>query len=44
METGLHDRCEVTFREDATRMTKGAAGGVLAAIRNVVLRLIKPAF
>jgi predicted transposase YbfD/YdcC len=43
IETGLHYRRDVTFREDATRMTKGAAGRILAMIHNVVLALIKQA-
>jgi predicted transposase YbfD/YdcC len=43
IETGLHYRRDVTFREDATRMTKGAAGRNLATIHNVVLALIKHA-
>ncbi|MGQ9564848.1 MAG: ISAs1 family transposase [Thermogutta sp.] len=43
IETGLHDRRDVTFCEDATRMTKGASGRILATIHNVVLALIKQA-
>jgi predicted transposase YbfD/YdcC len=43
IETGLHYRRDVTFREDATRMTIGAAGRILATIHNVVLALIKQA-
>jgi predicted transposase YbfD/YdcC len=43
IETGLHYRRDVTFREDATRMTKGAAGQILATIHNVILALIKQA-
>ncbi len=43
IETGLHYRRDVTFREDATRMTKGAAGRILATIHNLVLALIKRA-
>jgi len=43
IETGLHYRRDVTFREDATRMTKAAAGRILATIHNVVLALIKQA-
>jgi predicted transposase YbfD/YdcC len=43
IETGLFYRRDVTFREDATRMTKGAAGRILATIHNVVLALIKQA-
>jgi predicted transposase YbfD/YdcC len=43
IETGLHYRRDVTFREDATRMTIGAAGKILAMIHNLVLMLIKRA-
>lgn len=43
IETGLHYRRDVTFREDATRMTKAAAGRILGIIHNVVLALIRQA-
>jgi len=43
VETGLHYRRDVTFHEDATRMTKAAAGCILAMIHNLVLGLIKQA-
>ena len=43
VETGLHYRRDVTFREDATRMTNGTAGRLLAMIHNLVLGLIKQA-
>jgi len=43
IETGLHYRRDVTFREDATRMTIGAAGRILATVHNLVLGLIKRA-
>jgi predicted transposase YbfD/YdcC len=43
VETGLHYRRDVTFREDATRMTIGAAGKILATVHNVVIGLIKRA-
>jgi predicted transposase YbfD/YdcC len=43
IETGLHYRRDVTFREDATRMTIGASGRILATIHNLVIRLIKRA-
>jgi predicted transposase YbfD/YdcC len=43
IETGLHYRRDVTFREDATRMTKEASGRILATIHNLVLALIKRA-
>jgi predicted transposase YbfD/YdcC len=41
IETGLHYRRDVTFHEDATRMTKGAAGRILAMVHNLALGLIK---
>jgi hypothetical protein len=43
IETGLHYRRDVTFREDATRMTIGAAGRILATVHNLVIGLIKRA-
>jgi len=43
VETGLHYRRDVTFREDATRMTSGAAGRILATVNNLVIGLIKRA-
>jgi predicted transposase YbfD/YdcC len=43
IETGLHYRRDVTFHEDATRMTKGAAGRILAIVHNLVLGLLKMA-
>ena len=43
IETGLHYRRDVTFREDATRMTVGAAGKILAMIHNLVIWLLKRA-
>jgi predicted transposase YbfD/YdcC len=43
VETGLHYRRDVTFREDATRMTIGAAGRVLATLHNLLIGLIKRA-
>lgn len=43
VETGLHYRRDVTFREDSTRMTIGAAGRVLATVHNLVIGLIKRA-
>src|SRR3989337_3017020 len=43
VETGLHYRRDVTFREDDTRMTIGLAGRVLATVHNLVIRLIKRA-
>jgi len=43
VETGLHYRRDVTFREDATRMTIGNAGHVLSIVHNLVLGLLKKA-
>ena len=43
IETGLHYRRDVTFHEDATRMTQGAAGYILAIVHNLVLGLLKKA-
>jgi predicted transposase YbfD/YdcC len=43
IETGLHYRRDVTFREDATRMTIGASGRILATVHNLLIGLIKRA-
>jgi predicted transposase YbfD/YdcC len=43
IETGLHYRRDVTLREDATRMTVGNTGKVMASINNLVLALIRQA-
>lgn len=43
IETGLHYRRDVTFREDATRMTIGPSGQILATIHNLVISLLKRA-
>jgi predicted transposase YbfD/YdcC len=43
IETGLHYRRDVTFREDTTRMTIGNMGSVMAAINNLTLALIMQA-
>jgi predicted transposase YbfD/YdcC len=43
IETGLHYRRDVTFHEDATRMTIGAAGRILSMVHNLVLGLLKQA-
>ncbi len=43
IETGLHYRSDVTFKEDATRMTIGQTGQVMASINNLVLALIRQA-
>ena len=41
IETGLHYRRDVTLNEDATRMTVGNTGKVMASINNLVLALIR---
>lgn len=41
VENGLHYRRDVTFREDATRLTKGQAGHVMAALNNLVIGLLR---
>lgn len=43
IETGLHYRRDVTLQEDATRMTIGQMGKVMASINNLVLALIRQA-
>jgi predicted transposase YbfD/YdcC len=43
IETGLHYRRDVTFHEDATRMTIGASGSILSVVHNLVLGLLKRA-
>jgi hypothetical protein len=43
IETGSHYRRDVTFHEDATRMTVGTAGRILATFHNLVIALIKRA-
>ena len=43
IETGLHYRRDVTFHEDATRMTLGAAGRILSILHDLVLGLLKAA-
>ena len=40
IENGLHYRRDVTLQEDATRMTKGNAGQVIACINNLVIGLL----
>ena len=37
IENGLHHRRDVTLREDASRIRKGNAGQVMAALRNLIL-------
>jgi predicted transposase YbfD/YdcC len=43
VETGLHYRRDVTFHEDATRMTLGPAGRILSLVHDLVLPLIRTA-
>ena len=43
IETGLHYRRDVTLQEDATRMTVGNTGKVMASLNNLVLALIRQA-
>jgi len=43
IETGLHYRRDVTFKEDAPRMTKPAVGRIVVTIHNLVIALIKRA-
>lgn len=43
IETGLHYRRDVTLKEDATRMTTGQMGKVMASINNLTLALIRQA-
>ena len=43
IETGLHYRRDVTFKEDATRMTIGSTGKSMASINNLVIALIHQA-
>jgi predicted transposase YbfD/YdcC len=43
IETGLHYRRDVTFKEDATRLTVGHAGKVMASINNLAIALIHQA-
>jgi predicted transposase YbfD/YdcC len=43
IETGLHYRRDVTLQEDATRMTTGKMGNVMASINNLTLALIRQA-
>ena len=43
IETGLHYRRDVTLKEDATRMTVGNTGIIMASIKNRTLALIRQA-
>lgn len=41
IENGLHYRRDVTFHEDATRLTQGHAGRVMASLNNLVIGLLR---
>lgn len=41
IENGLHHRRDVTFDEDATRLTQGSAGRVMAILNNLVIGLLR---
>jgi predicted transposase YbfD/YdcC len=41
VENGLHYRRDVTFHEDATRLTQGHAGHVMATLNNLVIGLLR---
>jgi hypothetical protein len=41
VENGLHYCRDVTFREDATRLTQGHAGHVMASLNNLVIGLLR---
>lgn len=43
IENGLHQRRDVTFREDRTRLTRGQAGRVMASLNNLVIGLLRRA-
>lgn len=43
IETGLHYRRDVTFKEDATRLTLGNAAQIMASIHNLAIALIRQA-
>ncbi len=43
IENGLHQRRDVTFREDRTRLTCGHAGRVMATLNNLVIGLLRHA-
>lgn len=43
IENGLHRRRDVTFREDATRLTQGHAGRVMATLNNLAIGLLRQA-
>lgn len=39
IENGLHNRRDVTLREDASRIRRGGASQVMAALRNLIIYL-----
>lgn len=41
IENGLHYRRDVTFHEDATRLTQGHAGRVMATLNNLVIGVLR---
>lgn len=41
IENGLHYRRDVTLHEDATRLTQGHAGRVMATLNNLVIGLVR---
>jgi predicted transposase YbfD/YdcC len=41
VENGLHYRRDVTFHEDATRLTQGHAGHVMASLNNLAIGLLR---
>jgi predicted transposase YbfD/YdcC len=43
IETGLHYRRDFTLKEDATRMTTGDMGKIMASLNNLVLALLRQA-
>jgi predicted transposase YbfD/YdcC len=43
IESGLHQRRDVTFQEDRTRLTCGRAGWVMASLNNLVIGLLRQA-
>ena len=43
IENGLHHQRDVTFHEDATRLTRGHAGRVMATLNNLVIDLLRRA-
>lgn len=43
IENGLHQRRDVTFREDRTRLTRGHAGHVMATLNNLTIGLLRHA-